>query len=105
MNHALPDTRTVMHRIDPARNMARFYALWIELTLFGDVAVVREWAGSVPTVGAALTIMQKRRVQGWPSVSWLKVRFVADTCDCLAPPADPLIVTIQPTATASGSRP
>lgn len=43
MNSALPDTRIVMHRIDPARNMARFYALSIEPTLFGDVAVVREW--------------------------------------------------------------
>lgn len=32
----------VLERRDPARNMARFYVLTIEPTLFGDVALVRE---------------------------------------------------------------
>jgi predicted DNA-binding WGR domain protein len=30
-------------RIDPSRNMARYYMLAIETTLFGEVAVVRAW--------------------------------------------------------------
>jgi|RhiMethySRZTD1v2_1073278.scaffolds.fasta_scaffold1553572_2 predicted DNA-binding WGR domain protein len=33
----------VFERHDPARNMARFYVLSIEPTLFGDAALVREW--------------------------------------------------------------
>lgn len=33
----------VLDRSDPARNMDRFYVLAIEPTLFGDVALVREW--------------------------------------------------------------
>ncbi|MBP1299933.1 WGR domain-containing protein [Bradyrhizobium elkanii] len=33
----------VLQRCDPARNMARFYVLTIEPTLFGDTALVREW--------------------------------------------------------------
>lgn len=33
----------VLERRDPARNMARFYVLTIEPTLFGDAALVREW--------------------------------------------------------------
>lgn len=32
-----------LRRLDPARNMARFYHLSIESSLFGDVALVREW--------------------------------------------------------------
>ncbi len=33
----------ILRRVDPARNMARFYRLSIEPSLFGDVALVREW--------------------------------------------------------------
>lgn len=33
----------VLQRRDPASNMARFYVLTIEPTLFGDTASVREW--------------------------------------------------------------
>ena len=33
----------VLDRSDSAQNMARFYVLAIEPTLFGDVALVREW--------------------------------------------------------------
>ncbi|SMH26274.1 WGR domain-containing protein [Mesorhizobium australicum] len=32
-----------LHRIDPARNMARFYRLTSTPSLFGDICVVREW--------------------------------------------------------------
>ena len=33
----------VLERRDERRNMARFYVLSIEPTLFGDAALVREW--------------------------------------------------------------
>lgn len=33
----------VLERRDDERNMARFYVLAIEPTLFGDIALVREW--------------------------------------------------------------
>ncbi|MEJ6782593.1 WGR domain-containing protein [Aminobacter sp. Piv2-1] len=39
-----------LQRRDPTRNMARFYRLSIEPTLFGDVALVREW-GRIGTHG------------------------------------------------------
>ncbi|MBP0440435.1 WGR domain-containing protein [Tianweitania sediminis] len=32
-----------LHRIDPARNMARYYRLSSMPGLFGDVCLVREW--------------------------------------------------------------
>lgn len=37
-------------RIDPTRNMARFYLLSLEPTLFGDVALLRHW-GRIGTRG------------------------------------------------------
>jgi len=33
----------ILERRDPARNMARFYVLSIQTTLFGDVALQRAW--------------------------------------------------------------
>ncbi|MER9313249.1 WGR domain-containing protein [Mesorhizobium australicum] len=43
----------VLHRIDPARNMARFYALSVEPTLFGGTALIRNW-GRIGTRGQAM---------------------------------------------------
>ena len=40
----------VLERRDPNLNMARFYVLAIEPTLFGDVALAREW-GRIGTLG------------------------------------------------------
>ncbi len=34
---------TTLYRIDPDANMARFYALSIQPTLFGEWTLVREW--------------------------------------------------------------
>lgn len=45
----LPATRH-FRRIDAASNMARFYMLSLEPTLFGDVAVFRHW-GRIGTRG------------------------------------------------------
>lgn len=39
-----------LHRHDPSRNMARFYDLRIEPSLFGDWMVIRSW-GRIGTAG------------------------------------------------------
>lgn len=36
-------TALVLHRLDPARNMRRFYRLDVQPDLFGTWGVVREW--------------------------------------------------------------
>jgi len=41
-----------LERRDPAMNMARFYAIRIERTLFGQWAVIRQW-GRIGTKGNA----------------------------------------------------
>ena len=49
----IPDHRLqmlVLERREPSRNMARFYVLTIEPTLFGDMALVREW-GRIGSLG------------------------------------------------------
>jgi predicted DNA-binding WGR domain protein len=33
----------ILRRTDPARNMARFYALSLETSLFGEVILIRRW--------------------------------------------------------------
>jgi len=33
----------VLYRIDPTRNMRRFYRLWLQIDLFGCCCVIREW--------------------------------------------------------------
>ena len=58
-------------RTDPARNMARFYQLDVQPTLFGEYALVREWGrigsgGRVrstpyPTADAALAALARQR--------------------------------------------
>lgn len=37
------DPDTVLFRIDPARNIARFYAISIQPNLFGGVTLIRNW--------------------------------------------------------------
>jgi predicted DNA-binding WGR domain protein len=33
----------VLHRCDPSCNMARYYVLSIETSLFGDTSLIRQW--------------------------------------------------------------
>jgi predicted DNA-binding WGR domain protein len=47
---AIQSYRLYIERTDTMRNMARFYALSIEPTLFGDIALVRKW-GRIGTRG------------------------------------------------------
>lgn len=48
MGNASSDT--TLHRIDPARNMSRYYALSIQPNLFGGHSLMRMW-GRIGTVG------------------------------------------------------
>lgn len=43
-----------MERRDPARNMARFYALELETDLFGSIVAVRRW-GRIGAFGRQLS--------------------------------------------------
>lgn len=47
---AIAQRECQLRRIDPARNMARFYRVSVGRSLFGDVSVVREW-GRIGTIG------------------------------------------------------
>jgi predicted DNA-binding WGR domain protein len=49
MTSVLPDLLRLTRR-DPERNMARFYALALEPTLFGEVTLLRTW-GRIGTRG------------------------------------------------------
>lgn len=42
-----------LHRIDPERNMYRFYGLTLHPTLFGGASVIRNW-GRIGTQGQAM---------------------------------------------------
>lgn len=36
-------TPVILKRIDPSKNMARFYRMQLQPTLFGGMTVIREW--------------------------------------------------------------
>jgi predicted DNA-binding WGR domain protein len=46
--------QTYIERSDCARNMARFYAMSIDLTLFGETCLTRRW-GRIGTSGQSMT--------------------------------------------------
>lgn len=54
MPHALPKP-VHLRRIDPAKNMRRFYLLSIQPTLFGGASLVRNW-GRIGTHGQAMLV-------------------------------------------------
>ena len=61
----------VLERRDPARNMARFYVLTIEPTLFGDAALVREW-GRLGTQGRRrLDLFRENAIASASLETWL----------------------------------
>ncbi len=44
------DSSVLLHRIDDSKNMARFYAMEVSPTLFGETCVTRNW-GRIGTRG------------------------------------------------------
>jgi predicted DNA-binding WGR domain protein len=69
----------LLHRIDPARNMARFYRLSIEPNLFGGVSLVRTWGridgasrakieffdGAADAIGSFARLERSKRRRGY----------------------------------------
>lgn len=71
--------RLYVERRDPSRNMARFYALSIDGTLFGEICLTRRW-GRIGTsgrtvqhsfdnedeaVGLFLELLRRKRMRGY----------------------------------------
>lgn len=64
-------TAVTLHRVDPARNMCRYYRLDVQPDLFGEWGVVREWGrighpgrlrvDSCPTARLAEERMQRQQ--------------------------------------------
>ena len=50
-----------LHRVDPARNMARFYRMSSTPSLFGDICLVREWYGLAGRAVSASIYTKSRR--------------------------------------------
>ena len=62
----------VLDRIDGAPNMAHYYVLSVEPTLFGDTAVVREW-GRIGTAGRRRIELHAEHTGARTALSvWLK---------------------------------
>jgi predicted DNA-binding WGR domain protein len=75
-------TSIYLQRIDPERNMARFYRITVIPTLFGEWALIREWGriGSPGTVReewfetveratqAAVKLNRQKPRRGYPAV-------------------------------------
>ena len=62
-----------LYRIDPARNMRRFYRLDVQPDLFGNLSFIREWGRMgrpgqtrivpFPTIGEAQAAFEKQRAR------------------------------------------
>lgn len=62
----------VLERVDDAQNMARYYVLSVEPTLFGDPAMVREW-GRIGTSGRRRIDLFPERMDARVALStWLR---------------------------------
>ncbi|NTI46107.1 WGR domain-containing protein [Agrobacterium rhizogenes] len=71
--------RLHIQRIDPSRNMARFYEISLEPTLFGETSLVRIWGrlgtrgqqridvfpSEKPAVEAFLELLRQKRAKGY----------------------------------------
>ncbi|MGR9285026.1 MULTISPECIES: WGR domain-containing protein [Rhizobium] len=71
--------RLYIERIDPSKNMARFYALSIEPNLFGGTSLVRSWGrigsrgqqkihvfdSEAKAVDLLLALLRKKRSRGY----------------------------------------
>ena len=53
-------------RIDPARNMARFYTMALQPTLFGEWALLKEWGGSAVPAGSSHVASPRNGRPPWP---------------------------------------
>ncbi|MBP1861523.1 WGR domain-containing protein [Rhizobium herbae] len=86
-----------VERVVPEKNMARFYALAVQQTLFGEVLLVRSW-GRIGThgqkkvhvfneekhaVGLFLELVRKKRKRGYgpkPPVEIRQISYASSQC-------------------------
>ncbi len=82
MTHA--SYRLHLERCDSARNMARFYALSLEPSLFGEIVLVRRWgrigapgrsrlevfADERAAVTAMMALLRQKRARGYAVGQW-----------------------------------
>ncbi|PYE94858.1 putative DNA-binding WGR domain protein [Rhizobium sp. PP-F2F-G38] len=79
-----PSYRLHLERCDPSRNMARFYALSLEPSLFGEIVLVRRW-GPIGSAGrsrveffaderaataAMMALLRQKRARGYMVGQW-----------------------------------
>ncbi|WP_131196779.1 WGR domain-containing protein [Lichenihabitans psoromatis] len=62
----------VLDRIDDASNMARYYVLSVEQTLFGDTALVREWGRIGVSCRRRLDLYEHDAIAKVALSAWLK---------------------------------
>ncbi|RWY71377.1 WGR domain-containing protein [Rhizobium sp. WSM1325] len=76
---AVQPYRLYIERIDPSKNMARFYALSIEPNLFGGTSLVRSWGrigsrgqqkihvfdSEAKAVDLLLSLLRRKRSRGY----------------------------------------
>ncbi|MCB8823535.1 WGR domain-containing protein [Microvirga rosea] len=62
----------VLERCEPDVNMARFYVLSVEPSLFGEIALVREW-GRIGTIGRRKIELHENESSAMESLeTWLR---------------------------------
>ncbi len=66
-----PSRPVTLRRIDPAKNMARFYALEVEPDLFGRVVLVRRW-GRLGTAGKVRLDEHRGEGEAWAALQKLQ---------------------------------
>ena len=66
-----PSRPVTLRRIEPAKNMARFYALEVERDLFGRVVLVRRW-GRLGTAGKTRLDEHKGEGEAWAALQKLQ---------------------------------
>jgi hypothetical protein len=76
-----PDVLNVLalERVDRTKNMARYYVLSVEPTLFAESSLVRRWAGSAAPSEHESTFMLPRRSRRWRSTRGWNASGVAVT--------------------------
>ena len=68
--HEVFPTRLKLRRVDPTRNMQRFYLMQVQPDLFGGVSLIREW-GRIGSGGR--TLVEHHADEGEAITSLLKM--------------------------------
>jgi predicted DNA-binding WGR domain protein len=64
-------TAITLRRIDPAKNMRRFYRLDVQPDLFGQWCLIREW-GRIGSAGQVRKILYDSEAAAVAALEWLQ---------------------------------